>query len=163
MAVDYFLKIDGIKGESTDEKHKGEIEVESFSWGISNHGTMGRGGGGGSGKAEFTDLSFTKWGDSSSPLLVKAAASGEHIKQVVLTARKQGGKAGQVDFMIVTLSDVMVSSYQTGGHGGQDSIPQDSFALNFSKIEYKYSEQGSDGSLKGSQVAKYDRATNKAS
>ncbi len=162
MAVDYFLKLDGIEGESTDEKHKKEIQIDTFSWGVSNHGTMGRGGGGGSGKAEFSDISFTKWGDTSSPLLVKAAASGEHIASAVFTARKQGGKAGQQDFMVVTLSDVMVSSYTTSGHGGADSIPQDSFSLNFTKIEYKYMEQKADGSLGGNKVAKYDRALNKA-
>lgn len=162
MAVDYFLKLDGIPGESTDEKHKNEIQIDSFSWGVTNTGTMGRGGGGGSGKADFTDISFTKWGDSSSPALVGAAASGEHIKTAVFTARKQGGKAGQQDFMTITLSDVMVSSYHTSGQGGADSIPLDNFSLNFTKIEYKYMEQKADGSLGGNKVAKYDRATNKA-
>ena len=162
MAVDYFLKLDGIAGESTDEKHKGEIQIDSFSWGVSNQGTMGRGGGGGSGKADFSDITFTKWGNTSSPQLVAAAASGEHIASAVFTARKQGGKAGQQDFMTVTLSEVMVTSYQTSGHGGADSIPQDSFSLNFTKIEYKYMEQKADGSLSGNKIAKYNRATNKA-
>ena len=95
MASDYLLELEGIKGESLDEKHKDKIEIDSFSWGVSNDGNMGRGGGGGTGKANFQDVHFTKQTDKSSALLVKSAASGDHIKKAVLTARKAGGKAGQ--------------------------------------------------------------------
>ncbi|WP_240097939.1 Hcp family type VI secretion system effector [Thermomonas flagellata] len=163
MATDYLLEIDGIKGESKDEKHKDKIEIESFSWGCSNTGSMGRGGGGGTGKADFQDLHFTKQCDKSSPLLVKAAATGEHIKKAVLTARKAGGKGGQVEYLKVTLEDVMVSSYQTGGNAGSSSIPMDQFSLNYTKIKYEYFPQKADGSLEGAVAAQYDRALNKAS
>ena len=162
MAADYFLKLDGIKGESTDEKHKDEIEFDSFSWGVSNEGSMGRGGGGGTGKAQFQDIHFTKQSDLSSPPLMKAAASGEHIAKAVITCRKAAGKGGQFDYLIITMTDVMVSSYQSSGSAGSTSIPVDSFSLNFSTIEYKYTTQTADGKPGGNQIAKYDRNVNKA-
>lgn len=162
MASDYLLEIDGIKGESTDEKHKDKLEIDSFSWGVTNSGSMGRGGGGGTGKAEFQDVHFTKQTDKSSPLLMKAAASGEHIKKAVLTARKAGGKGGQVDYLKITLEDVMVSSFQSAGNAGNSSIPNDSFSLNFTKIKYEYMPQKADGSLEGAVPAQYDRSLNKA-
>ena len=161
MASDYLLELDGIKGESLDEKHKDKIEIDSFSWGVSNDGNMGRGGGG-TGKANFQDLHFTKQTDKSSALLVKAAASGDHIKKAILTARKAGGKAGQVDYLKITLEDVMVSSFSTGGNAGSSSIPVDQFALNYTKIKYEYMPQKADGSLEGAIMAQYDRALNKA-
>ena len=163
MASDYLLELDGIKGESLDEKHKDKIEIDSFSWGVSNAGNMGRGSGGGTGKADFQDLTFTKETDKSSPLLVKAAASGEHIKKAVLTARKAGGKGGQVEYFKITLEDVMVSSFTTGGNAGGSSIPIDSFSLNYTKMKYEYMPQKADGSLEGAIIAQYDRALNKAS
>src|SRR3546814_7601784 len=82
-------------------------------------GGGGRGGGGGTGKAEFSDINFSKQADKFSPKLVKAAAEGEHIKEVVLTCRKASGKGGQVEYLKVTMNDVMVSSYQTGGSSGR--------------------------------------------
>lgn len=163
MSSDYLLELDGIKGESMDEKHKDKIEIDSFSWGVSNAGNMGRGGGGGTGKADFQDLTFTKETDKSSPLLVKAAASGEHIKKAVLTARKAGGKGGQVEYFKITLEDVMVSSFTTGGNSGSSSIPIDSFSLNYTKMKYEYMPQKKDGSLEGAIIAQYDRSLNKAS
>ncbi len=162
MASDYLLELDGIKGESLDEKHKDKIEIDSFSWGVSNAGNMGRGGGGGTGKADFQDLTFTKQTDKASPLLVKAAASGEHIKKAVLTARKAGGKGGQVEYFKITLEDVMVSAFTTGGNAGGSSIPVDSFSLNYTKLKYEYLPQKADGSLEGAIIAQYDRALNKA-
>lgn len=163
MASDYLLELDGIKGESLDEKHKDKIEIDSFSWGVTNAGNMGRGGGGGTGKADFHDISFVKQTDKASPLLVKAAATGDHIKKAVLTARKAGGKAGQVEYFKITLEDVMVSSFTTGGNAGSSSIPVDNFSLNYTKMKYEYMPQKADGSLEGAIMAQYDRALNKAS
>ena len=164
MATDYYLKLDGIEGESKDEKHGKQIEIDSFSWGVSNPGTAGRGGGAGSVKADFSDVSFTKQVDKASPKLVAAAASGDHIKEAVLTCRKAGGKAGQVAYLKVTMNDVMVSSYQTGGaSGGGNSIPVDTFSLNWTKIKYEYMPQKEDGTLEGGVTAGYDRAGNKTS
>src|SRR5262249_37716529 len=107
MAVaDYFLKIDGIEGESGDSKHKGEIEIDSFSFGATQTGTSGHGGGGGSGKVAMHDISFTARISKASPKLALACASGEHIKKAVLLCRKAG--KDQQEFYKVTLSDVLV-------------------------------------------------------
>jgi type VI secretion system secreted protein Hcp len=145
MATDFLLEIDGIKGESSDDKHKETIELESFSWGASNAGGHGSGGGGGAGKASFQDLHFTTPVNKASPLLMQACADGTHIKTASLFVRKAGGK--QEDYYVVKMADLLVSSYQSGGHAGGNSIPTDQFALNFTKIEFDYKPQKPDGSL----------------
>jgi len=132
MAFDAFLKIDGIKGESTDKGHSGEIEIESFSWGVgstqSNTGT-----GGGAGKAVFSDLTIVKIVDSTSPALFSTAASGKFLPAVQLTCRKAGEK--QQEYLVVKLTDATVSSYREGGsrHGGE--FPTEEIAFSFHKIE----------------------------
>src|SRR5512140_1419124 len=132
-AVDYFLKIDGIEGESQDSKHKGEIEVESFSWGVTNSAVATAGGGAAAGRAQFSGFNFMQVLTKASPSLFLKCVSGQHIKMAVLVARK----AGEVpfEFLKLTLSDVLVSSYQTSG---SSETPQDSVSLNFAKIEYSY-------------------------
>jgi len=162
MATDYLLEIEGIKGESQDEKHKEKIEIHSFSWGVSNSSNVGTGGGGGTGKASFTDLSFNKQMDKASPLLFKAAATGEHIKKAVLIARKAGGKGGQIEYLTITLTDVMVSSYQMGGSSGDSSIPLDMVSLRATDIKLDYKPQKADGTLEGSVAASYNISKNKA-
>jgi len=147
MANDYFLKIDGIEGESQDATHKGEIQLESFSWGASQTGTFQYGGGGGAGKVSMQDFHFVMKHNKASPKLMMACASGEHIKKAVLTARKAGKQ--QQDFMKVTMSDVLVSSFQTGGSANGDEIPMDQISLNFAKIEHEYRQQKLDGTLDG--------------
>ena len=154
MASDYLLEIDGIKGESSDSKHKDTIEIESFSWGATNAGSHASGGGGGAGKVVFQDLHFTTHVNKSSPLLMLACATGQHIKKAVLFVRKQGGD--QQEFYTVTLEDILVSSYQSGGHAGGGSVPTDQFALNFTKIKYEYKPQKADGSLDSAQTAGWD-------
>ena len=158
MAIDYFLRIDGVSGESLDSKHKGEIEVESWSWGESNPAQPGGGGGGGAGKVQIQDLVFTSRFSKASPQLILACASGKHFKDAVLTARKAG--KGQQEFLTFSLSDVLVSAYQTGGAGG-DVLPGDSVALNFSKIQVEYKPQNPDGSLGSSIKAGWDVKQNK--
>jgi len=157
--TDYFLKLDGVEAESTDDKHKGEIEVLSFSWGVSNAGTAGRGGGQGGGKSAATDLSFVKQLDKSSPTLYIACATGQHFKNAVLTCRKAGG--GQQEYLKFTLEDVFISSHVTSGSGGGDIVPTESVTLNFAKMEHSYKEQKVDGSLGGEVKQKYDFAANK--
>jgi type VI secretion system secreted protein Hcp len=158
MAIDYFLKIDGISGESLDSKHKGEIQVESWSWGESNPAQPGGGGGGGAGKVQMQDLAFTTRFSKASPQLILACASGKHFKDAVLTARKAG--KGQQEFLTFSLSDVLVSAYQTAGAGG-DVLPGDSVSLNFSKIQAEYKPQNPDGSLGSSIKAGWDVKQNK--
>jgi len=139
-AVDYFLKIEGVEGESTDKTHGKEIDVLSWSWGASQSGSMAMGGGGGAGKVSMQDFSFTKSVDKSSPKLFEALATGKHLKEVKLTLRG----SSQVEYLTITLSDVMVSSYSTGGSSGDDR-PTESVSLNFAKIKMSYVEQDASG------------------
>ena len=144
--VDYFLKIDGIPGESPDKTHKAEIEIDSFSWGETNTGTALQGGGMGSGKVQMQDFHFVMRVNKASPLLFLCCANGEHIKSATLTCRKAGKE--QQEYLKYTFSDLLVSSYQTGGPAG-NVIPLDQISLNFTKVEFEYKEQKADGSLGG--------------
>ncbi|HEY7394988.1 MAG TPA: type VI secretion system tube protein Hcp [Gemmatimonadaceae bacterium] len=156
--VDYFLKIDGIPGESTDKFHKGEIQVESFSFGEAQAGTSAHGSGGGAGKVHMQDFHFVTQFSKASPSLFLACATGQHIKSAYLFCRKAGGK--QEEFLKISLSDLIVSSYQTGGSGGSDIIPMDQVSFNFSKIEMEYKEQTKDGAVSGPVKAGYDLKAN---
>lgn len=140
---DMFLKIDGIKGESTASDHKNEIDIESFSWGLSQQGTAGRGGGGGAGKVTVQDFSFTSHVNKASPLLMQAVADGKHIKFAELSVRKAGGQ--QQDYLTYTLEDLLVSSYST--QSLNNDVPTDSFSLNFTKVEFRYDSPSADGSV----------------
>lgn len=157
--VDYFLKIDGVDGESTDDKHKGEIEISSWSFGGTNSGSFNSGGGGGSGKVVLQDFHFVKKIDKSSAKLFTANATGEHLKTATLTCRKAG--KDQQEFLKIILSPVLVSTFQTGGSTGADLIPMDQISLNFGKIEFKYKEQKPDGTLGGEIIGGWDVTTNK--
>jgi type VI secretion system secreted protein Hcp len=158
MASNYFLKIDGIPGESLDAKHKDEIEVLSWSWGETNEPPPASGGGAGSGKVAMTDLHVSANLSRASPQLLLACASGKHIKSAVLSGRK-AGKA-QAEFLTFSLSDVLVSGYQTGGSAAE--VPLDSISLNFSKIEVSYTPQKPDGSPAPAIRAGWDVKANKA-
>ncbi|MCC6859254.1 MAG: type VI secretion system tube protein Hcp [Bryobacterales bacterium] len=157
MAVDFFLKIDGIDGESQDAKHKNEIELLSWSWGLSQSGTSGYGGGAGAGRVSIQDLNFVKRTDKASPKLMLACCSGEHIKNALLTARKAGKE--QQEYYKLKLTDVLVSSYQTGGSGAEE-IPTETIAFNFSKYEIEYHEQKPDGTLGGAIKSHWDQKKN---
>lgn len=152
--VDYFLKIDGIPGESQDSKHKDEIQVLSFSFGESQAGTMAFGGGGGAGKVQMQDFHFMMNVNKASPKLFLACANGQHIKQAHLTARKAG--KDQQDYMKVSFSDLLVSSFQTNGDANANSLPVDSISLNFAAIEIEYKVQNIDGTLGAGTKVKYD-------
>ena len=142
-AVAYFLKLDGIVGESKDAKHPGEIELESFSLGEANVVSGGGGGGGGgAGKVQIEDLHVVMAESKASPLLFLACASGQHLKQAVLTGRKAG--RAPAEFLVIKLTDVLVSSYHTGG--GTAAAPADQVSLNFAKIELSFTAQKPDGS-----------------
>jgi type VI secretion system secreted protein Hcp len=159
MAIDYFLRIDGIPGESSDAKHKGEIDVLSWSWGEANPVPPGgSGGGGGAGKVQMQDFSFTARVSKASPSLMLACASGKHFKSAVLTARKSGKP--QVEFLTFSLADVLVTAYQTGGAEG-DVVPMDAVSLNFAKLQMEYKQQKADGSLGTSIKAGWDVKQNK--
>ena len=156
--VDYFLKIDGVEGESTDDKHKNEIDVLSWSWGETNAGTHAGGGGGGAGKVSMQDFHFVMKGNKATPKLMLACATGQHISEATLTCRKAGGS--QQEYLVIKFKDLLVSSYQTGGSQG-DVVPTDQISMNFSKIEFEYKPQKPDGSLDAPVKSGYDLKLNK--
>ena len=157
--VDYFLKITDIPGESQDDKHKDEIQCESWTMGATNLGTGEAGGGSGGGRSAHEDMKFTAKMSKASPKLFLACATGQAIDKAVLTCRK-AGKDPQ-EFLKITLSDVFVSSYQSTG-SGKEVVPLDNFSLNFAKIEKSYAPQKKDGSLDSPIVHNYDLKANKA-
>jgi type VI secretion system secreted protein Hcp len=158
-AVDYFLKIEGIEGESQDSKHKNEIDVESWSWGATNSGSSSTGGGGGAGKVSVQDFHFVSAMSKASPKLFEACATGKHFSEATLTARKSGGT--QQEFLTVTMTDLLVSSYQTGGSEGSNTLPLDQTSLNFSKIQVVFKSVGPDGRLVSETRGGFDVAQNK--
>ena len=158
-AVDYFLKIEGIDGESADAKHKGEIDLDSWTCGESQGGTMAFGGGGGAGKVQMQDFHFTMKVNKATPKLILACASGEHIKKAVLTCRKAGKE--QQEFLKYTFSDILISSYQTGGASNGGVIPNDQIAFNYGKMEVEYKEQKADGTMGGPIKTGWDLKANK--
>jgi type VI secretion system secreted protein Hcp len=158
-AVDYFLQISGIEGESTDDKHKGFLDVDSWSWGETQTGPHTAGGGAGVGKVSMQDFHFTTRTSKASPKLFLACASGQHFKEAKLVARK-AGKAQQ-EFLTWTFSDLLVSSYQTGGSEAGDMLPLDQVSLNFAKIRIEYKAQKADGSLDAAITAGWDAKANK--
>jgi type VI secretion system secreted protein Hcp len=159
-SVDYFLKIETIPGESKDTKHKDEIDLESFSWGATQGGSFAAGGGGGAGKVSMQDFHFVMKMNKSSPKLLLACANGEHIKKAVLVCRKAG--KDQQEYLKVVMSDILVSSYQSGGSSHGDPLPTEQISLNFAKIEMEYKEQKDDGTLGGTTKAGYDLKQMKA-
>ncbi len=157
MAVDMFLKLDGIKGESTDSKHKDEINIHSFTFGVHQTGASAAGGGSGAGKAQFDDIQISKAADLASPNLMLACATGQHIKEAKITVRKAGGQ--QEEFYIITLNDLIVSSMQNTGTGSDN--PTEMLTMNYSKVKFDYKPQKPDGTLGGVSTAGYDIKANK--
>lgn len=142
MAVDMFLKLDGIKGESKDHKHKDEIHIESFSWGMSQTGVHGSGGGGGAGKVSVHDISITKHLDKASAAMMLHCCSGKHIPNGLITVRKAGDKP--LEYLKIKLTDILISGVQEAGHGSE--LLTENVTLNFAKFHVEYQEQKADGS-----------------
>jgi type VI secretion system secreted protein Hcp len=152
----YFLKIDGIPGESQDAKHKEEIELVSFSWGVT-HGALGPsvGVGSGAGRAQFKDLQAVMHVSKASPQLFLATASGKHIKEANLSVRK-AGKA-QVEYLKIKLTNVIVSSFEESGGG---DTPLETVAFNFGQINVSYAAQQQTGALGAAVEATWDLSQN---
>lgn len=150
MAYDCFLKLGDIKGESTDSKHKDEIQLYSFSWGATQSATFGHGTGGGSGKVTVSDFNFMKRTDKASPTLFQKCCTGEHIKEALVTLRKAGGS--QVEYLKYKFTDVLISSVQWSGSSGGDEVPTESVSVSFGKCEVDYQPQGKDGKPEGGPV-----------
>jgi len=150
MAIDMFLKLGDIKGESKDSAHKEEIDIQTFQWGMMQSGSMHQGGGGGAGKVSINNLSLAKSMDKASPNLMMACSTGKHYPEATLTVRKAGGSS-PVEYMIITLKEVMVASYESDA-GTSDEIIKERIALNFGKVEVSYQPQKADGSKDGGAV-----------
>jgi len=159
MAVDMFLKIKGVDGESKDSKHKKDIDVLAWSWGLSNSGSAHVGGGAGAGKVNVQDLSVTKWMDSSSPHLVLACASGKHFDEATLVVRKAGGD-NPVEYLKLKLQEVLISAVTTGGSGGEDRLTEN-VILNFAKFNFDFTPQDDKGAAGTAIPAGWDIAANK--
>ncbi len=151
MSTDIFLKIDGVDGESKAEGHKNEIDINSWSWGMTNSGTAHKGGGAGGGVVSVQDIHFTKQIDKSSSSLMKHCSTGQHFTKATLFQRRAGGSP--LEFLKIEMEMVLVSSYQTGSHGDQ---PTDSFSLNFAKYTATYTEQSDTGGTGASVPVIYD-------
>ncbi len=159
MAVDMFLQLDPIKGESQDHKHKNEIEIVSFSWGMVQAATFHSGTGGGAGKVSVQDLSLTKFTDKASTDLMMACARGDHIAKGVLTCRKAGGKDA-IDYLKVTMDKILVTSWQGGG-SAHDDRQHESISLNFQKVKVEYKQQLDTGAAGASPTFSMDIAASK--
>ncbi len=142
MALDMFIKLGTLKGESADSTHGGEIDVLAWSWGMSNSGSAHTGGGLGAGKANVNDLSFTKYIDKSSPEIMANCLSGKHFADATVTVRKAGDTP--LEYLVIKLQEVLVSSISTGGSGGEDRLTEN-VTLNFAKVKVDYIPQKDDG------------------
>jgi type VI secretion system secreted protein Hcp len=153
MAVDMFMKIGDVKGESKDDKHEEEIDVLAWSWGMSQSGTTHLGTGGGAGKVSVQDISFTKYIDKSSMNLIIACCNGKHYPEAKLTVRKAGETP--LEYLTITMKDVLVSAVSTGGSGGEDRLTEN-VTLNFGQFIAEYKPQKADGSGDAGIFAKWD-------
>jgi type VI secretion system secreted protein Hcp len=158
MAIDTHIKFDGVEGESTHADHKGEIELLSWTWGVSNPSNIGAAGGGsGKGKATPGDFHFMHMYDKASPVLAKKCAQGVHFPTVVMTARKSG--EGQKDFLKITMKEVFISSVQPSGSSGGDI--NESVSMSYAEIEFAYKAQDAKGTLGGEVKFAWNNKTTK--
>jgi type VI secretion system secreted protein Hcp len=157
MAQDMFIKIGTLKGEAKDAKHKNEIDVLAWSWGMSNSGSAHVGGGAGAGKCNVQDLSFTKYVDKSSPNLQLAACNGKHHLEAKLTVRKAGEKP--LEYLVITMEEVMITSVSDGGSGGEDRLTEN-VTLNFARVKVEYKEQTATGGVGAQPKMGWDIAKN---
>ena len=161
MAVDMFLKLSGVEGESLDKAHGKEIDVLAWSWGASNSGSMHMGAGGGSGKVSFQDISVTKYVDKASKAILDYCTTGNHFKEGLLTVRKAGGKE-PLEYIKIGLKEVMITSVSTGGSGGEDKLTEN-ITLNFKMFKYEYTPQKETGAGDKTLEFSWNIAANKTS
>lgn len=157
MAMDMFLKIEGVDGESLDSKHSGEIDVLAWSWGMTQSGSMHVGGGGGTGKVAVQDVSITKYVDKSSATIMNQTCAGKHFPNAVLVIRKAGGDP--LEYWKLTMNKVLITSISTGGSGGEDQLTEN-LTLNFEDFMAEYTEQKEDGSAGATTQAGFNIAQN---
>ena len=160
MSVDMFMSMgDKIKGESKDSSHTDEIDVLAWSWGMANSGSFHTGGGGGAGKVNVQDLSFTKWVDDATHNLLLWCCNGDHLDECTLTVRKAG--KDPLDYITIKMKKVLVTSVSTGGSGGEDKLTEN-VTLNFAHCELDYVKQKDDGTGDAAKNFKWDIEANKS-
>jgi len=157
MAVDMFLKLEGIKGEAQDGKYSDEIDILAWSWGMSQSGTTHMGSGSGAGKVSVQDISITKYIDKSSATLIQHVCTGKHIPKGQLIVRKAGDKP--LDYVTIDITDIIVTSVSTGGSGGEDRLTEN-VTLNFREFKHKYTVQTKEGGAGASVDFGFDIAKN---
>lgn len=156
-ASDIHLKLNGIKGESTSVQHKDEIDVQTWAWGVTGASPVTGGGGSVSpARASFSDLHFTHGVDRASPELWKACATGRQIRDAVLSVARPSG--GTQDYLVIKLTDVIVTSVSMTDGAGDTLVPVESVGLAFVKVEYGYRPQNANGSLGAVVEFKFDLA-----
>lgn len=159
MALDMFIQVGKLKGESRDAKHKGKTDVLAWSWGMSNSGSAHVGGGAGTGKVNVQDLSFTKYIDNTSAELQLAACNGKHFPDALLIVRKAGEKP--LEYVKITMKEVLITSVSTGGSGGEDRLTEN-VTLNFAEVKYEYTPQDVAGNPGDTQTMTWKIAENVA-
>jgi type VI secretion system secreted protein Hcp len=157
MAVDMFLKLGDLKGESRDKDHKDETEVLAWSWGMSQSGTTHSGSGGGAGKVNVQDLQLTKYVDKASPALQLACCLGTHYPDALLTVRKAGDKP--LEYLKITMKEIIITNVSTGGSSGEDRLTEN-ITLNFAEFKTEYTPQKPDGSGDAAVEAAFNIAEN---
>lgn len=160
MAVDMFLDITEAPGESKGKGFVGKIDVLAWSWGMSQSGTTHNGTGGGAGKVNMQDFSFTKHIDKASPKLSLMCANGMHLKKAILTVQKAG--TTPVPYLKITFEEFIISSVSTGGSGGEDRLTEN-VSINFAKLDYEYTPQKDDGTPDVAIPFKWDIPLNASS
>jgi type VI secretion system secreted protein Hcp len=157
MAVDMFLELDGVKGESVDKAHKGKIDILAWQWSLSNSGTFHNGSGGGAGKAQFTDITVTKYIDAASPNIMLFCANGKHFAKGKIIVRKAG--ENPLEYLTIEFEKALVTAYSTGGGGGEERLIEN-VALNFAKVKVEYTTQSEKGGKGTPQAFAWDISAN---
>jgi len=153
--VDYYLKIDGIPGESADSKHKNEIDVESWTWGQKQPHDAATGLS--TGRVTMEPFNFTMLVNKASPKLFLACSTGQHIKEALLTCRRAGKE--QQEYLKIKFTDLIVGDFRTGGSADQ-VVPLDKITFVFGKIEFTYAPQKADGTLDSPVVHQFNARDN---
>jgi type VI secretion system secreted protein Hcp len=153
VAIECFLKIEGpdMAGEAQTIGHEGEIDVRSWSWGLSHTGAMHQAGGRGTGKASVQDLKVTKDVDAASPNLVLACLSGTQLQRATLTCLRVGGAGSRIPYLVIVMQRVIVAAVDERGVSGDEPLTE-SLSLNFAEVIVRYTKQKQDGSV-GDEVA----------
>lgn len=161
MAIDVYLQIDGIKGESQDDKHKDWIECSSVNWGIvqPRSATASTGGGHTAERAELQEITFSKMADLSSPILMQTCAAGKTIPKAKLEFMRADGNGSPIKYFEIELENVLIGGIHPGIESG--SFLGEHVSLKFSKVKWRYTQQKIGGGTGGSTIGGWDLAANK--